>query len=213
MRRIILLVFILHTSLFTLHAQTMSDVFTSMPDSLLSLLTAKNRHDMVDFYQNSMEAKVRNRLNDYARLDTLTDTYLRLSLSHVSQLEMKLLQTTDSVPLICLVRTVGAPARDSGVEFYNADWQRLQWLQLPVPKTKDYFAEAPDSVAHDLDLAQRSLDDLRLVEVTVVADAPVFTLRLSTDEMEREEKRLARRYVRDVKYRWTGQDFEEIVRE
>ena len=203
----ILLILLVNCSFAIAHSENITNIFTSMPDSLLTMLTEKNRRDMLDFYQNHMEAKVRNRLNDYARLDTLTDTYLRLSMSRVSTLEMKLLQTEDSVPVICLVRTVAAPAHDSEVEFYNQAWQRLQWLQLPTPATHDYFTEAPDSVRRDLDLAQRSVDDLRLVEVTVDPDAPVFTLRISTDEMEQEEKKLARRYVRALRYRWNGREF------
>ena len=79
MKRIAFLL-IFSFSHFLIFAQ-MSDVFTSMPDTIFPLLTERNRHDMVDFYQNKMEAKVRNRFNDYARLDTLTQTYLRLTLS------------------------------------------------------------------------------------------------------------------------------------
>ena len=213
MKKLFLLLLIINWPLMIVHGEDIKDVFTTMPDSLLPLLTEKNRHDMVDFYQNKMEAKVRNRLNDYVRLDTLTDSYLRLTLSRVSSLEMKLLETTDSVSIICLVRTLSAPASDSQVEFYNRDWQRLHWLALPVAKTQEYFAAAPDSVSRDLELAQRSLDDLRLVSVTVAPDQPIFTLQVATDELERDAQKLARRYVRALRYRWTGSDFERFSAE
>ena len=185
----------------------LSSLFTSMPDSLLPLLTERNRHDMVDFYHNHIEAKVRNRLNDYARLDTLTDDYLRLTLSRFSTLEMKLLQTTDSLPFVCLVRTIAAPARESHVEFYDTLWHRLYGLELPVPATRDYFSAVPDSLSYNMDFAQRSIDDLRLVQVTLSPSAPVVTFHLSTDELDEDEKRLARRFVRTLRYRWTGSDF------
>jgi len=194
------------SSTFNLQS-SISDVFTSMPDSIFPLLTERNRHDMVDFYQNHMEAKVRNRFNDYARLDTLTQSYLRLTLSKSSTAEMKLLETSDSVTVICLIQTLVAPGRDSRVAFYNTQWQRLYWLELPVPATADFFAASPDSVAHDVDFAQRSLDDLRLVEVTVSPSEPLFTLTLSVDELAEDEKKLSRRYLRPLRYRWTGNEF------
>ena len=206
-RRIILLAIILHASLSTLQAQTISALFTAMPDSILPLLTERNRHDMVDFYRNHMEAKVRNRLSDYALLDTLTDDYLRLTLSRVSTLEMKLLQTADSLPFVCLVRTLAAPARASHVEFYDSLWHRIHWLELSMPATRDYFPSIPDSVASQIDFAQRSIDDLRLVEVTLSPFAPVVTFHLSTDELDEDEKRLARRHIHALRYRWTGSDF------
>lgn len=208
MKRILFfLFFILHSSLFTLHSEVISSVFTTMPDSLLPLLTERNRHDMLDFYNNHMEAKVRNRFNDYARLDTLTDTYLRLTLSKSSTVEMKLLQTSDSVSIICLIHTLRTPACDSRVEFYNAQWQRQFWMELPVLRTDDFFTASPDSVAREMDYVQRSIDDLRLVELTASPSEPLFTLTLSVDQLAEDEKKLARRYLRSLRYRWTGDTF------
>lgn len=210
---------ILHCPSSIVHSENISDVFTSMPDSILPLLTEKNRHDMLDFYQNKMEAKVRNRLGDYVLLDTLTESYLRLQLSRSATAELRMLETDDSVSLIALVQTVGGPVRDSSVRFYDTNWMRLYWLELPVPETADFFSELtdgePDSIAREDDEApriglaevQRSVDDLRLVEVKADADEPVFTLLLSIDELARDEKRLAHRSVHPLRYRWTGRDF------
>ena len=71
MKRLVFLSFIfiiLNGQWSMVNGENISDVFTAMPDSIFPLLTAKNRHDMVDFYKNKMEAKVRNRLGDYALL-------------------------------------------------------------------------------------------------------------------------------------------------
>ena len=45
----------------SLAAQKMRDVFATMPDSVLGLMTKNNRLDCIDFIENDMEAKVRNR--------------------------------------------------------------------------------------------------------------------------------------------------------
>lgn len=190
-----------------LHSQSASELFVSMPDSLFPLLTEKNRNDMVDFYNNHMEAKVRNILDDYARLDTLTDSYLRLTLTKSSTAEMKLLETDDSMQVIVLIQTALGPARDSRVRFFNAQWQRLYWLELPAPQTPDFFSASPDSVAREMDFAQRSVDDMRLVEVTASPSEPLLTLNVAVDELAEEEKKVARRYVRPLRYRWTGSEF------
>ena len=209
------------------HCENISDVFTSMPDSIYPLLTAKNRKDMVDFYNNKMEAKVRNRLNDYARLDTLTNQYLHLTPSPSSEVVMRLLETSDSTMLICLVQTVTKPIRDSRVKFYDSQWRQLSSVSLPTPATADFFSkqplpptggdgggleEAEDSVSLPTregvgESLQRSIDDLRLVDIAVSPDEPVFTLTLSVDELAQDEKKVARKYVVPVRYRWTGISF------
>ena len=229
-RILLLLTFILiivNCPLSIAHCENISDVFTTMPDSIYPLLTAKNRKDMVDFYNNKMEAKVRNRLNDYARLDTLTNQYLHLTPSPSSEVVMRLLETSDSTMLICLVQTVTKPIRDSRVKFYDSQWRQLSSVSLPTPATADFFSNQPlppmEEDEEDTDsaplpdregqgeslllLAQRSIDDLRLVDIAVSPDEPVFTLTLSVDELAQDEKKVARKYVVPVRYRWTGISF------
>lgn len=193
-----------------IHAEGIEHVFTSMPDSIFSLLTERNRRDMVDFYNNKMEAKVRNRLGEYSQLDTLTDEYLHLTLSKVGTAEMRMLETDDSVKVVCLIQTVAAPVRDSQVRFFSMDWQQLYWIELPMPSTEDFFTEVPDSVSRTMQFAQHSIDDLRLVEIAVSPEAPDFTYKLSCQELAEEEKKVARQYVRFLRYHWTGSQFVRI---
>lgn len=185
------------------HGENIADVFTTMPDSILPLLTDKGRRDMVDFYNNKMEAKVRNRFGDYAQLDTLGEQYLRLTLTKVSTMEMRLLETSDSTTLVCLIQTVAAPARESRVQFYDTTWKLQHWVDLPVPATADFFDGQEDS----LQLVQRSIDDLRLVEVTASPTEPVLTFTLAIQELNKEEKKLAAQHLHALRYRWTGTEF------
>lgn len=207
MKKLVVFLIFAFTQCIYVHCESITNVFMAMPDSLFPLLTEKNRHDMIDFYNNHMEAKVRNQLNDYARLDTLTDSYIHLTLSKASTAEMKLLQTDDSMQVVALIQTVSAPAKDSRIRFFNTQWQQLYWLELPTASVHDFFAQPADSVAREMDFAQRSVDDIRLIEVAVSPSEPLFTLSIALDELEAEEKKLAHRYVRSLRYRWTGTEF------
>ena len=114
------------------------------------------------------------------------------------------LLTASAMPTTALAEEV---YRDSRVRFFNAQWQRLYWLELPAPQTPDFFSASPDSVAREMDFAQRSVDDMRLVEVTASPSEPLLTLNVAVDELAEEEKKVARRYVRPLRYRWTGSEF------
>ena len=120
----------------------MRDVFAAMPDSLLPLVTKNNRLDCIDFIENNMEARVRNRLGEYVTLEALTADYARFRTSPSSFLELKLLPV-DSIHqssiinhhssfILCLVTTIqtgeeGTSRRleDSVIRFFTPDWHPL----------------------------------------------------------------------------------------
>lgn len=185
---------------FTLSAgaQTMGKLFGEMPDSIIPQLTKNNRLDCVDFLESNMQARVRNVFDDYVEMTKLTPTYLHITMSELSSVEMSLL--SDSI--ICLVRTVKAPAADSHVEFFDAHWHALTDMQLPSIEVSDYWQEVPDSLSETARYAQRSLADLPLVEVTLDEAEPILTLTMQCSELHDDELKLARQYMKPIRFRW-----------
>ncbi|MCD8301423.1 MAG: DUF3256 family protein [Prevotellaceae bacterium] len=185
----------------------MADVFASLPDSILPLLSSVNRRDMLDFIANGMDARVYNLLKEETTLKVLNNDYALLEMSQQSRVEMKILQTTDSVPLLALVRTVEAPAADSHFELYDAEWHRLEWLEFQRPAIEDFWLPAPDSLATDAANAKLSLADLCLVEIKVSPDEPVFELVLDVSVLAEKEKDAAKLLVHPLQYLWDGTAF------
>ena len=110
----------------------MRNVFAAMPDSVAPLVSKNNRLDCIDFIENNMEAKARNTLGEYVTLEALTADYARFRTSSASVMEMKLLPTSDTTSVLCLVRTAqtGEPdtprrLEDSNIQFLNPDWTPL----------------------------------------------------------------------------------------
>lgn len=164
-----LLFFILHSSFFISCAMAqpmMRDVFAVMPDSVLPLVTKNNRLDCIDFIENNMEARVRNRMGEYVALEALTSTYARFRTSPLTVMEMKLLPLTvpegspESAPegtseespegpyLLCLVATTqtGEPntsrrLEDSNIRFLTPDWR-------PLPVAAPYQRPAAGGFLH-----------------------------------------------------------------
>ena len=140
-------------------AQTsMQEVFKSMPDSLMPLLTENNRLDFIDFVASNMEAKVTNTLGGQSVLTQLTDRYLHIRLSAASEVQMRLLPLSVPVDsmnqMICLVRTYGTPdsGQESSVTFYSCSWRHLplsvsglvapqELLHQPATMSQERFSE------------------------------------------------------------------------
>ena len=54
-------------------AKRMRDYFADMPDSILYVMTRNNRLDCIDFIENNMQARVRNRFDAFSELKKMTD--------------------------------------------------------------------------------------------------------------------------------------------
>lgn len=115
---------------FAVQAQvTMRDMLQQMPDTLLPYLKANARLDFIDFIDSNMKAVVSNGLEGKSELVKLTDVYAKLALTQASQMEMRLLDTTEEVDsarqVLCVVCTYGSDIRESTVEFYSVRWRKL----------------------------------------------------------------------------------------
>lgn len=191
-------------------AQKMRDVFAHMPDTVLNLLTEYNRLDCIDFIENNMEAKVRNRLDGFSVLNKLTDNYLQMQLTASTQVEMKLLSGNDSLEYIALVKTFAAPARSSEVSFYKLDWQKLsaeQFLKLPDFDSFWKPVTGEDSTTMDSVACLKKKMDLRLVAASLSDKDESLTFRLQPANLEKEDSVKISNHIRPVVYIWNRKTF------
>ena len=106
--------------------QHIRDVFKAMPDSIMPLLTANDRADFIDFMDSKMKAVVTNKLEGKSEMTVLGDDFLSIEMSSQSTWQMKLLATSDTTSVLCVVRTVKATEADSNITFYNpVTWEEL----------------------------------------------------------------------------------------
>lgn len=80
----------------TVGAQTVRDLWLSMPPSLAPYLSTSLRTQCLDFYDMHTDAQTDNALKGKSRIDTLTSTFLAATLSKAHTLQMKLLPAVGS---------------------------------------------------------------------------------------------------------------------
>lgn len=202
MKRLFILITLFQWGLVSGAQTRVRDLFASAPDSIFPLLTMNNRLDMLDFRENNMTARVKNRMDDACELKELADDYLLLQVSAHSTAELRLL--SDS--LFCLINTYLGPTADSRVRFFDTSWHPVA-VALPQPRIEDFWQTVPDSVAQDARFARQSLQALPLLKVSAQAGEPVLTFALQTAELAEKEKEVAQRYVHPLRYRWDGRAF------
>ena len=80
----------------TVGAQTVRDLWLSMPPSFAPYLCTSLRTQCLDFYDMHTDAQTDNALKGKSRIDTLTSTFLAATLSKAHTLQMKLLPASGS---------------------------------------------------------------------------------------------------------------------
>ena len=80
----------------TVGAQTVRDMWLSMPPSFAPYLSTSLRTQCLDFYDMHTDAQTDNALKGKSRIDTLTSTFLAATLSKAHTLQMKLLPASGS---------------------------------------------------------------------------------------------------------------------
>lgn len=198
----------------------MRDVFSAMPDSVLPMVSKNNRLDCIDFIENNMEAKVRNRLDEYVTLETLTADYARFRTSAASVMELKLLPTSDTTAVLCVVTTAqtgeeGSAVRveDSHIRFLHPDWSALptdtlrQVVEHTYAKIETHLCDLPDTPMGDFSQALRSLADFHPVRLALSADDASLTVTLQTAQLSKTEREAVRDHLRPLTMTWDGQQF------
>ncbi len=133
-------------------AQTMKEIFSDLPDSILPTLTRNDRLDCIDFIENNLTNTVNNALDGKTRLTVLTDSLAKIQLSLMTEVQICKLPV-ESVPngqtdgfVICLVHSSDVRGWDSVLRFYDSAWRPLDASRMiTLPRTEDFIVHA-DSV-------------------------------------------------------------------
>lgn len=165
----------------------MRDIFAQAPDSIFPLMTKNNKLDCIDFIENNMRARVKNKFDTYSELTMLTNDYLRLQQSEKSMVEMKIF--SDS--LLCMVHTFLGPAADSEVSFYNLKWEPVSY-PLERPKADDFFPPETDAEVSGL------LRQLPLIKAALSPENTTLTWELQTTELTKVQKKTAERFLHSI---------------
>lgn len=121
----------------TSQAQTISEVFKAMPDSLTPYLTTNNRLDLLDFMEAKMKAVVNNELGGETEMTFLSDDSLCVKMNDALTFELKLeksvsntqsqvldsADSTDSI-VICLKKTYKTSGHQKEVitQRFSSSW-------------------------------------------------------------------------------------------
>ena len=136
---------------------TAIEVFARIPLDVLDLLRPSTRLDMIDYYQHADSLlEVTDGLGGKTRFDAVAPDYLKVSVTPVSTLEIKILPYNKE-QIVMTLYTVGEDsiAGDTQVKFFDAELSPLDAKKIfKAPAVKDFF-NLKDSDLKSSDLAEK----------------------------------------------------------
>ena len=127
---------------------TARHVFEKLHSSALEILPVSVRLDMLDYWDVDSVYKASNVMEGLSWIEKVTPDYLKVRITPVSTLEIKILPAKKS-DLAMTIYTVGddVQAQDGQIKFYDEDLDLLNTNDyLVMPRVKDFFEIPKGSV-------------------------------------------------------------------
>lgn len=207
----------------TVGAQTVRDLWLSMPPSFAPYLSTSLRTQCLDFYDMHTDAQTDNALKGKSRIDTLTSTFLAATLSKAHTLQMKLLPASGSASglgsslgsgsssslsscdsVLCVVRSWDGPKRDSEVQLFDRQWKPLQ---APLTFSADSFVCRPDTMSEERFSRLVAMLDPIMFSVSLSPAENVLLVKLSPVVPNPEDEKAIEQILVQRKLKWDGKTF------
>ena len=150
--RTLAIIFALSVNLATMTAQiTVKDVLKSIPNELMPYFNDKQRDEIKQFANDKDTLEIRNVLNGKTTITTLSQNLAEINLNNNTLTQIKLLPVNNTTKIICAIKTIKEPIKESVIKFYSADWQPIKsTFNLPTADNTDsllaLFTQKPDTM-------------------------------------------------------------------
>lgn len=115
-------------------------VLCSEPGRVFADLSANVRAEMLAYYIGGRVVPKDTDLGEKARIDTVTNDYLRITTSVCRSVQLRLLTKGGRDTVVAVIETVKTPVPDSRISFYDAKWRELSAKKVMghLPQLADF---------------------------------------------------------------------------
>ncbi|MGM9708703.1 MAG: DUF3256 family protein [Prevotella sp.] len=192
-------------------ADGIRDVWKTVPDSVVPAIDRVRRLEMLDLVDYKVKAEVKNRLGSNSVMDTLTASYLHVTISASSEMAMTLLPCESGDTVVCVVKTYKGPEPDSKIAFYTSQWKQLDAsCFLPFRSLSESWQQLtarPDTISPERYGELMSLVRVPLVGAILSADGQHVALSLSVPMLGVDDRPAVASIAVSRRLTWNGQRF------
>ena len=191
--------------------KSLRDLWISMPDSLAPTLDKNLRTEFVELQDMKVKSDVTNLLGGTSVMDTITADFLQVKMSAVATMQIKLLPQVEGDSLLCVVKTVSAPEKDSELLFFDQQWRSLNAKKYLGGKDLSDILESlivkPDTMSEAKFMELKSMIEPKMMSAILFEHAQSVVFRLSTPLLSADDKKNVSTIKMQRKLNWNGKSF------
>lgn len=177
MKRSVLALLLIIGATFSIKAQDISEVFLTMPETIIPGLEAEQKYQLISKDSDSVNVET-SIYEDIVRTG-FSDNFIALKTSNAGTTQIKLLPLINDSKIICVIKTVSAKMSDSDISFYTTKWMPIETASLLPRITLDWFIKVDvDRNSQEFKNAMASID---LQPFKIETFAENTTLSIETD--------------------------------
>ncbi len=192
---------------------SLRNLWISMPDTLVPSLDKNLRTELVELQEMGIKSEVNNLLGSTSVMDTITHDFLQVKLSALNSLQIKFLPLADGDSVLCVVKTVAAPEKESEVSFYDQEWRLLDAKHFfggkSLSEIRESLIQRPDTMSERKFSELKTMIEPRMLSATLFEQEKSIVFRLSLPLLSDEDKKLISVIRVQRKFNWNGKTFNE----
>ncbi|MBD5358549.1 MAG: DUF3256 family protein [Bacteroides sp.] len=192
---------------------TARDAFTYLNIPPLEILKRTTRLDMLDYWDADSVYKATNAMNGLSWIEKCTPDYIKVQLTPVSTLELKMLRSKKDGVITMAVYTVGnqSQSEDSEITFSDEKLHQLDAKKLfKQPKLEAFF-----------DIPKGSLTSMKEIREMIPFPTVAYTASPDNDNLEArltvgtymniDDYNIVKLFLKPVvKLKWDGKEFKQL---
>lgn len=189
---------------------TAREAFTNLNIPALEILKRTTRLDMLDYWDADSIYKATNAMSGLSWIENCTSDYIKVQLTPVSTLELKMLPAKKGEVITMAIYTVGnnVQAQDSQVTFTDMTMHELDAKKLfRQPKLEDFFDIPKGSLTSMKEI--REMIPFPTVAYSASPDTDEVTARLTVEAfMNIDDYNIVKLFLKpEVQLKWNGKEF------
>lgn len=162
------------------------------------------RMDMLDYYAAGQRPALATRSGGEARLDSLSQDYIRVSTSAAGVTEAKAYRRGNDL-IFAVIRTVKIPSEESRISFLDP-MDGVYSNLLKMPQTADFLKKCDKRTRQDV-LSRISFP---LTRLSFLPDGGIEARPTVASHLSRKDSAAVAPYLKDrIVYRWNGSEFRQ----
>lgn len=184
--------------------------FVEMPVNTLDLLNRSTRLDMLDYFAVDSVYKAENALEGESYLISVKPDYLKLQLTAVSTLELKVVRSKKGGDIVVSVYTISgdSQAPDSDIKFFDSNMKELpRDKYFRLPDLKDFFEIPKGSVTTMKELKQ--MIPFPTIEYFLSPGSDEIKAKLTVGTfMDKDDYNIMKLFLKpEIFFRWNGSKY------